>query len=122
MEKIVNDVSCIVDNAEYDLGNDISWDDGVAHCHNLGMRLCSHLDYCPNGGFEAPSGGPRQGEQWAPTEDDPNSWVSIGDYEQSSRLCKLHHNVPGLEADDLWPKWGTKSSNSSWLGLGFGFG
>lgn len=54
------------------------YDSGKQHCSSSGSVLCCYDDYCPDGPGNAPVGGRRQGDEWAPARDGDNWWLQVG--------------------------------------------
>ena len=58
------------------------WKSGQGHCQELGGRLCTAAEYCPDG--QLPSGGliktTNHIRQWAPTSDGLNAWVLLTNF------------------------------------------
>ena len=89
-------------DAFVDIAGTTSWQQASDLCVSKGQRLCGYNSYCPEGPLKNPDGGKRIGDLWAPISDKQNEWVSIGDYSESTRLCKKHTDVAGGV-----PAWGT---------------
>lgn len=92
------------------LSTSITWDDANKACKDDGLSLCPLSQYCPEGAGKPPAGGITEGDHWAPTNDYPNSWVSVGDYDAARRVCKLHDELFGS------PAWGTQPSTYKFKG------
>lgn len=92
-------------------------DDAVAFCKNVGgMHVCPLEAYCPNGAVVA--GQPPlflkteayEGEQWAPTNRDSNSWVLVGTSDgDPSTTCSMHEALHAGKA----PAWGLDGTFTS---------
>jgi hypothetical protein len=78
-----------------------SWDVANQKCAGMGKALCSRTAICPTK-LKPPFDGMKKGDEWTPVIDSPNSWVSIGDYDPSNRLCRTHQDSLGVK-----PAWGT---------------
>lgn len=94
-----------------------TYDSAVDFCESYDhMVLCPFSAYCPNGPGSPPLSGSMvleiDGEQWAPVNGPPNSWVQLGTVsgEPNSR-CALYHDLLGNR-----PQWGLDGSKSELKG------
>jgi len=74
------------------------------------MVLCPYSAYCPNGPGSPPLSGSMvlelDGEEWAPVNGPPNSWVQLGSISGSpNSRCGLYHDLLGNR-----PQWGLDGS------------
>jgi hypothetical protein len=88
-----------------------TYDAAVNFCESYDhMVLCPFSAYCPNGPGSPPLSGSMvleiDGEEWAPVNGPPNSWVQLGTIsgEPNSR-CALYHDLLGNR-----PQWGLDGS------------
>ena len=88
-----------------------TYDAAVDFCESYDhMVLCPFSAYCPNGPGTPPLSGSMvleiDGEEWAPVNGPPNSWVQLGTIsgEPNSR-CALYHDLLGNR-----PQWGLDGS------------
>jgi hypothetical protein len=88
-----------------------TYDAAVDFCDSYDhMVLCPFSAYCPNGPGSPPLSGSMvlelDGEEWAPVNGPPNSWVQLGTIsgEPNSR-CALYHDLLGNR-----PQWGLDGS------------
>lgn len=84
-----------------------SWQGAYNVCASNAMRLCTVDELCP-GPLQTPYGGMWTTDTWMPTLESKNSWLSVGNYDYTFRLCKTHHDPDGLA---VRPSWGSSNGD-----------
>ena len=105
-------------NLWFEIGDGMTdYDSGRSFCSSQGQMLCCYDDYCPDGPGQAPLGGRRGGDEWAPTRDDANYWVQVGTWGgDPANSCVLHHELSGgIYGLPGWGNSGSSARHQGWI-------
>ena len=94
---VVSSTQMIGNSVWFEIGSAMTtYASGAQHCASSLLTLCCYEDYCPQGAASPPLGGTRNGDEWAPTRDQENSWVQVGLWGgDAANTCVLHQDLSG---------------------------
>ena len=93
--------------SEFAISGSTTWQQAHDKCDMERMQLCSREKICPDGKLNTPFGGMDGKDTWVPTSEASNTWVSVGNFDPSERLCRTHEDSLGAK-----PEWGTRNASN----------